>query len=93
MVALEATFMASEAADLHTTYELRLGEETFSIGIDRGSIAVVRGTPRKPDAVITTDAATLRAVVFGDLKLAVAPVELRGDMRLARTFFRLFSRP
>jgi hypothetical protein len=31
--------------------------------------------------------------VFGDRKLAGAPVELRGDARLARAFFRLFARP
>jgi hypothetical protein len=32
-------------------------------------------------------------VVFGDRKLAGAPIVLRGDLRLARGFFRLFARP
>lgn len=93
MIALEATFVAGEAADLRATFELRLGEERFSIELDRATITIARGAPRTPDAVIATDPATLRAVVFGDQKLADAPVELQGDRRIARTFFRLFARP
>lgn len=93
MVALESTFVAASAADLRATYELRLGEERFSIDVDHGTIAIARGAPRNPDAVIDTDPATLRALVFGDLKLAGAPVEIQGTKRLAQTFFRLFARP
>jgi DNA-binding HxlR family transcriptional regulator len=93
MAALEATFVPENAAELRASYELRLGDERFSVDIDRGTIAIERGSPRKADAVIDADPATLRALVFGDRKLAGAPVELRGDTRLARTFFRLFARP
>ena len=93
MVALEATFAPGEAHDRRTTYELRLGEQRFSVEIDRGRIAVARGAPRQPDAVIETDPGSLRAVVFGDRALANAPVEIRGDKRRGRTFFRLFARP
>lgn len=93
MAALEATFEPDRAPELHASYELRLGEERFSVDIDRRTIAITRGIPRRPDAIIDTDPATLRALVFGDRKLGGAPVELRGDSRLARTFFRLFARP
>ena len=93
MVALETTFVPENAADLRATYELRLGEERFSAGVGDGTITIARGSPRSPDAVIETDPGTLRALVFGDRKLAGAPVEIRGDARLARTFFRLFVRP
>lgn len=93
MVALEATFVPENAAKVCASYELRLGEERFSVDVDRGTIAIVRGSPRTPDAVIDTDPATLRALVFGDRKLAGAPVEIQGDARLARTLFRLFARP
>lgn len=93
MVALESTFVAANAAELRAAYELRLGEESFSIDVDHGTIAIARGAPRKPDAVIDTDPVTLRALVFGDQTLAGAPVEIRGNKRLAQTFFRLFSRP
>jgi len=95
MVALEATFVPDAAAALavRARYELRLGEERFSVDVDRGTIAIARGSPRSADAVIETDPATLRALAFGDRKLDGAPVELRGDARLARQFFRLFARP
>jgi DNA-binding HxlR family transcriptional regulator len=93
MVALEATFVPASAAKLRADYELRLGEERFSVDVDRGTIAIARGSSRRPDAIIETDAATLRAVVFGDRKLAGSRVEIRGDATLARAFFRLFARP
>jgi DNA-binding HxlR family transcriptional regulator len=93
MVALEVTFVPANAGELCASYELRLGEERFSVDVDRGAIVIGRGSPRRPDAVIETDPATLRAVVFGDRKLAGAPVEIRGDARLGRAFFRLFARP
>ena len=93
MAALEATFVPENAADLKASYELRLGDERFSVDVAKGTIAIARGSPRSPDAVIETDPATLRALAFGDRKLAGAPVEIRGDARLARAFFRLFERP
>lgn len=93
MVALEATFQPNNAPGLTATIELRLGQERFLVEIDGAAIAISRGIRRKPDAIVETDPVTLRAVVFGDLRLAGAPVELKGDHRLARSFFRLFSRP
>lgn len=93
MVALQSTFDASAAAGMHAIYELRLNDERFAIHIDHGAIEIARGAPRRPDAVIDTAPATLRAVVFGDRTLESAPVELSGDKRAAKAFFRLFSRP
>ncbi|WP_394842914.1 helix-turn-helix transcriptional regulator [Pendulispora brunnea] len=93
MVALEATFVPENAAALRANYEIRLGEDRFSVDIDDGAIAIGRANSRNPDAIIDTDPSTLRALVFGDRKLAGAPVEIRGDARLARKFFRLFARP
>jgi DNA-binding HxlR family transcriptional regulator len=93
MLALESTFAPQNAASLSASYELRLGDERFAVEVTGEGIAIQRGSARKPDAIIETDAATLRALVFGDQKLTGAPVELRGDTRLARAFFRLFARP
>jgi DNA-binding HxlR family transcriptional regulator len=93
LLALESTFLPHNAVDLSASYELRLGEERFTVDIAKESIAIRRGSPHKPGAIIETDPVTLRALVFGDRKLAGAPVELRGDVRLARRFFRLFARP
>ena len=91
VIALESRFDPSRAPDLHATYELRLGAERFSVAIEGGRIAVSRGAPPRCDAAIETDPATLRAVAFGKTKLAQAPVDIRGDARLGRTFFRLFG--
>ena len=93
LLALEATFLPDKAAELRATYELRLGEERFTVNVADATIGITRGSARSPDAVIETDVATLRSLVFGDLPQSGAPVELRGDARTARTFFRLFARP
>jgi DNA-binding HxlR family transcriptional regulator len=93
MLALEATFVRANAVELIAVYELRLGEERFTVDVREQRLSVSRGTSRAPDAVIVTDLATLRAVAFGDRKLAGAAVQLQGDARLARRFFRLFARP
>jgi DNA-binding HxlR family transcriptional regulator len=93
IVALESTFDAGAAAGMRALYELRLGEERFAIAIDHGTIEIARGAPRRPDAVIDAGPAILRAVVFGDRTLESAPIELSGDKRAAKAFFRLFSRP
>jgi DNA-binding HxlR family transcriptional regulator len=93
MVALESTFTPAKAGELRAIYELRLGEQRFAVEIEGEAIAISRGAARKADAIIETDAATLRAVVFGDQKLSDAPVQIQGDRRLARTFFGLFTRP
>jgi DNA-binding HxlR family transcriptional regulator len=93
MAALEATFERDRAAELCASYELRLGDERLSVEIDRGKIVIARVSPLRADVVIETDPGTLRGLVFGDVKFAGAPVEIRGDLRLGRTFFRLFARP
>jgi DNA-binding HxlR family transcriptional regulator len=93
LLALESTFVPQQAAGHSASYELRLGEERFAVAVSTEGITVQRGSARKPDATIETDPATLRAVVFGDRKLAGAAIVLSGDARLARSFFRLFARP
>jgi DNA-binding HxlR family transcriptional regulator len=93
MVALEATFVPDRANELSASYELRLGDERFSVVVDRKTIVIARARPSRPDAVIESDPETLRAVVFGDRNLATSEVEIRGDARLGRAFFRLFGRP
>jgi DNA-binding HxlR family transcriptional regulator len=93
MLALEATFVAERAGDLEARWELRLGDERFTAEVRRGALTIARGGARDADAVLTLDGATLRAVVFGDRKLAGAPVEIGGDSRVGRRFFTLFARP
>jgi DNA-binding HxlR family transcriptional regulator len=91
LVALESSFDPERVPELSATYELRLGHERFSVAVEDGRIAVSRGAPPRSDATIETDPATLRAVAFGKTKLAGAPIEIRGDTRAGRAFFRLFA--
>lgn len=93
MLALDATFSPENAADLDALYDLRLGEDRFTVAIRDRTLSITRGTPPNPHAIIETDPQTLRAVAFGDRPLTDAPIELRGDPRLGRAFFRLFARP
>jgi len=93
LIALESTFVRQRAAGLHAKIELRLAEERFSVTVDDGTLDIARGSLRAPDAVIETEPATLRAVAFGDRKLADARMKIRGDARVARRFLQLFARP
>jgi DNA-binding HxlR family transcriptional regulator len=93
LVALEATFDARAAGELAASYELRLDEQSFHVRVEQGRISIARGTPRDADCRIATDPGTLRALVFGDLELRDARLELRGAQRVGRAFFRLFRRP
>lgn len=91
MIALETTFDAEAAAGLELIIELELGAERFVARVARKQLELKRGSAEDPDAVISTDAATLRKLVFGGRPLATK--EARGDTKLARTFLSLFPRP
>lgn len=93
LVALEATFKPEAAEALHASYELRLNGERYAALIEPGKLTIRHGALATPDALIAGSPEALRAVVFGGQKLADAALELSGDQKLARTFFRLFERP
>ena len=93
MLALEGSFLPERAAEVSASYELVLGDERFSVEVNRGTIAIARSRPLRPDAVIETDPETLKAVVLEKVGLAAAPIKFRGDARLGRGFFRLFATP
>jgi hypothetical protein len=80
LLALESTFVP-QSAGLSASYELRLSERRFAIGIAGESITIQRGSPRRPDAVIATDPATLRALVFDDL--VCTPLRVGGGPSLS----------
>jgi DNA-binding HxlR family transcriptional regulator len=92
------TFFDAEAAgDLTARYELRLGENTFSVRIADRRIDVDRGAADDPQAVIETDAATLRALIWERRELADAlragEIAIEGDERAVTRFLQLSSRP
>nr|WP_208407837.1 winged helix-turn-helix transcriptional regulator [Amycolatopsis granulosa] len=77
--------------------ELRLGDDTFTARIDSGEFSIWRDASGQPDAVLATDARTLRSLVF----LGVPPAEaeragslsVSGDRAVAERFLRCFPRP
>jgi DNA-binding HxlR family transcriptional regulator len=100
VLALRTTFDAAAAGDLTATYELRLGDDRFRAQIGHGRFHVARVTGdggEPPDVVLGTDAATLRAVVFGGRTLTDAlgahDLKVQGDARAAERFVGLFPRP
>ncbi len=97
MFALKTSFDAPAAGGLRGVYELRLGDDRFFAEVAGGRLALERGAAQRPDAVISTDAATLRSVVFGGLPLTAAAaagdVKITGDEHAATRFVRVFPRP
>lgn len=88
MVALLTTFSSAMAGDLAATYELRVSGEHYRATVRDGRIDIAAGAPENADAVIDTDAATLRAIVFGGRAAAGAVTE--GS---ATRFLGQFPRP
>lgn len=97
MLALRSTFDPRAAGDLAAIVELRLGDDRFRVEVAAGALRVTRGGGGGADAVLTTSAATLRALVFGGRKAAdaVRKGELRvdGDRKRAERVLRCFPRP
>lgn len=97
VLALRTTFTPEAVGDATTSYDLRLGDERFAAEFTGGEFRIARGTPQRPDAAIHTDAATLRAMVFGGEPLDVArqrgTVTVSGAEKAITTFLRAFPRP
>ncbi|MGH3380940.1 MAG: winged helix-turn-helix transcriptional regulator [Actinoallomurus sp.] len=95
MFALRTSFDATDVRD--GTYEIRLGDDRFRAEITGGRLDLARGTAERPDAVLDTDTATLRSVVFGGQNLGEAVrqghLRVNGDERAAARFVAAFPRP
>ena len=97
MLALQTTFDPRSAGSLRARLELRIGDDCFCAEIGSGRFAVSRGNAGQADAIVTTGAATLRALVFGDGTIADAvgggDLRIDGDRRVVARFIRCFPRP
>lgn len=97
MLALKTTFDPSIAGSLRASYELRFADDVFHVEIADGRCQIARGPAVAPDAVLDTDATTLRSVVFGGRPLAAAVqagnIRLAGDEAAAERFAVTFPRP
>ncbi|HEY3606254.1 MAG TPA: winged helix-turn-helix transcriptional regulator [Pseudonocardiaceae bacterium] len=95
MLALRTTFDAGAAGDLRVSIELRFADDRFHAEIESGRCRIARGAADHPDAVLDTDAATLRSVVFGGRPLmdVMDVMHVIGDRRGAARFVGCFPRP
>jgi DNA-binding HxlR family transcriptional regulator len=97
LVALQTTFDASASSITKARVQLRLGTNVFQLMVDRRRLTIARGQDKPFDAAITTHAACLRRVVFGQQTLAHAwragKLSLEGDEVVAAQFLQMFARP
>jgi DNA-binding HxlR family transcriptional regulator len=97
VVALKSLFSASAADDLSASYELRLGEQHFSVRVGDGRLEVTRGSAAAPDAIIESDPGTLATVLWHGRKVEEArragDLAIEGDLRAVKRFLALFGLP
>jgi DNA-binding HxlR family transcriptional regulator len=73
------------------TYELRLGEHTFSARVADGRLEVARESADRPDATIETEPGTLAAVLWHGR--AARGLAIEGDRAAVTRFLTLFPAP
>jgi DNA-binding HxlR family transcriptional regulator len=97
VVALKSLFSASAADGLGASYELRLGEQHFSVRVGDGRLEVTRGSAAAPDAIIESDPGTLATVLWHGRKVEEArragDLAIEGDLRAVKRFLALFGLP
>jgi DNA-binding HxlR family transcriptional regulator/putative sterol carrier protein len=97
MLALQTTFDTRAVGALRARLELRIGDDCFRAEIGSGRFGISRGSAGQADAILTADAGTLRALVFGDQTIAEAvgrgDLRIDGDRRVAARFIGCFPRP
>jgi DNA-binding HxlR family transcriptional regulator len=98
VLSLRTMFDAGAAEGLAASYELRLGEESFRAEVAGGRFEILRGSAKRPDAVIKTDtASTLGALIYegGSLEEALRSgiIEIEGDRLAVERFIQLFVLP
>ena len=97
MLALKGRLNPDAADGLHASYELRLGEDRFSVAVSDDTVEIARGRADQPDATIDTDPATLFAVLWNGRSLPDAQragdISIEGDTAAVERLARLFAQP
>jgi DNA-binding HxlR family transcriptional regulator len=91
VLALKTQFDSSAADGLRASYELRLGEHTFSARVADGRLDVARESADRPDATIESDPGTLAAVLWHGK--AARGLAIEGDRAAVTRFLTLFPAP
>jgi len=97
VLALKSEFDPVAAKRLRASYELRLGESHFHVEVADGQIEVARGPAAEPDATLTTDPATMAALLWNARPLTEAvrsgDVTIQGSRAAVTRFLGLFPLP
>jgi DNA-binding HxlR family transcriptional regulator len=98
VLALRSLFDRERAGDLEATYALRIGEETYAVGVAGGELELARGAAEGPTAALAfPDAPTMAAVLSGQLPreeaVSSGALEIAGSKQAAKRFLRLFPMP
>ena len=94
VLALKTVFDPDRAKGLRDqTFELRLGETPFAVGVDETSVQATRGPATDPVATITTDPGTLQQVLWRGRPVRAGGLEIDGDRRAGERFLTLFPAP
>jgi len=98
VLALRSLFDGEAVGELTATYELRIGEEAFKVGVSGGELDLARGSAEDPAASLAfPDAPAMAAVLTGQLPLEQAQTSgalaIDGPRQAAKRFLRLFPMP
>jgi DNA-binding HxlR family transcriptional regulator len=94
VIALKTLFDPAAAEGLAASYELCLEEQCFRVTVADGELDITRGSAERPDARISTDTATLSAVLWHGRELSEAldsgGLEVDGSRSAVTRFLDLF---
>jgi DNA-binding HxlR family transcriptional regulator len=97
VVALLSLFAPGGVDGPSASYELRFGEDVFTVRVADGKVAAVRGAAEAPRAVIEGDPGALATILWHGRALEDAEtagqVTISGDRRAAKRFLKLFPLP
>ncbi len=97
MLSFRTMFKAHLAADLKLSVGFRLGEETFMVRIEDGTLTPARAPVADADLVFTSTPEAMAGFVYGKIPLeameASGAITIEGDRERALVFQALFNLP
>jgi DNA-binding HxlR family transcriptional regulator len=91
VLALKTLFDPARVDELSgRTFELRLGEDVFTLRVDERELEAVRGSAGDATAMIATEPGILQRILWHGSSPHVDGLEIAGDRRAAECFLRLF---
>jgi DNA-binding HxlR family transcriptional regulator len=97
ILSFRTMFDPARARGVKARIGLRIGAETFVVGIGEGRLESGRGDAQGADLVLTGPAGAVAAAVYGDVPLEALEAEgalgVEGDRALAARFVTLFPLP